>query len=195
MKAIESVVIVGSSATGKSTLVDSLRKPEYDDRVVIPNRYITRPPRLNDNTSENTHISHAQFQDGVERGVIVPYWMRPMGESRRERYGFNIVADNDDRLRIYSANNAFLRHPNDSTRSVLETGLVVVVAAQTAVRDRRLNERSPDMGEAERALRLDDDGADIPDTHDRVEIINTTGMTPIQGQVAFEGLIGQILHA
>lgn len=194
MKNVESIVIVGSSGTGKSTLVDGLRHPEYEDKVVMPNRYTTRPERMNDNMSENSHISQAGFKEGVKRGVIVPYWMRPMEGDRQERYGFNQIAEDDDRLRVYSANNAFLRHPNDSTRKVLETGLVVVVAASLLERTRRLTQRSPDMDDAERAARLSDDGTDMLNAHSRVEVIHTTSMSAQRGQLALQALIGRVLN-
>lgn len=196
MSSLEAVVVVGSSGAGKSTLVDGLRDPAYEDGIVIPNRYITRPYRLNDNDNENTHISVGAFNEGIAQGTIVPYWMRPMSlqkGGRQEGYGFNVTADNDDRLRVYSANNAFLRHPNQSTKTVLEKAIVVVAAASLLTRSRRLAERSPDMSHEERSLRLWDDGRDILRAHEHTQVIDTTNLTPEEGQLALQAIIARRL--
>lgn len=123
MKKYDSLIIVGSSGSGKTTLVNGLRTSKFASKIVIPARYITRPARQGDDTVENRHVSREAFTAGVHDGVISPHWSRTLDGSRVEQYGFDKVDDN--RLRVYSANNAFLRDRNLSVEAVLRSGLVV----------------------------------------------------------------------
>src|ERR1700722_3442378 len=109
MKRYESLVVVGSSGTGKTTAVNGLRIPQYADRLVIPHRYITRPQRAGDDLTENSHLSHRAFELNARAGIFSPHWQRILEDERVERYGFDTVAPKDTRLKVYSANNAFLR--------------------------------------------------------------------------------------
>jgi hypothetical protein len=143
--------------------------------------------------AENAHVGTIQFAEGVQQGIITPHWARPMEEGRWERYGFDIIDDDDDRLPVYSANNAFLRHPNQSTKKILENGLVVLVTAGTAARARRLRQRSPDLQNGELDVRLRDTGNDLPKLHDPTEIIRTTKMTLEEGQLAFRSIVERYL--
>jgi ribose 1,5-bisphosphokinase PhnN len=190
MKKYESVVIVGSSGSGKTTLVNGLRVPHYADKLAIPARYITRPARQGDDMVENRHVSHEVFQTGVDDGTILPHWSRTLDGGRVERYGFDKV--NDDRLRVYSANNAFLRDPNPSIETVLRSGLVVHVMASEIERSNRLDERSPDMASAERQVRLADGGQDM--AHTNLEIIDTSQLTDVEGQLALQSIVEQVIR-
>lgn len=190
MEKYDSLVVVGSSGSGKTTLVNGLRTREYADRVAIPARFITRPVRQADDTVENRHVTHEVFQAGVNSGVILPHWSRTLDGGRLERYGFDRV--DDDRLKVYSANNAFLRDRNPSVEVVLRNCLVVHVIASEAERRNRLGERSPDIATAERQVRLADCGEDM--THTNLEIIDTSRLTDSEGQLALRGLVEQILE-
>lgn len=189
MKRYESLVVLGSSGSGKTTLVNGLRIPEYADRLAIPVRYITRPARQGDDTVENRHVSHEVFQAGVDEGTIMPNWSRTLDGGRVERYGFDKV--NDDRLRVYSANNAFLRDRNPSVEAVLHSGLVVHVMASEVARSNRLGERSPDMAPAERQVRLADSGQGM--THVNLEVIDTSQLTDAEGQFALRSIVERVL--
>ncbi|MET1033594.1 MAG: hypothetical protein ABWX94_03775 [Candidatus Saccharimonadales bacterium] len=192
MRNNKSVVIVGSSGAGKTTLVNGLRTPEYTDRLIVPHRYITRPYRLGDDLIENSHLGPEVFRERVEEGAIWPFWNRTLDGGRVEQYGFEAHED-DTKLRVYSANNAFLRDQNKSVLSVLQNGLVVVAMAAQDARDSRLDERSPDMSAAERAVRLGDSGVDILDSTVQIEIIDTTNLSPEQGQRALQDVVNAVL--
>lgn len=68
---IDSVAIVGSTCSGKSTIVDAIRcAVELRGLVDVPMRYITRPKRGKNNTVENTHLNGDEFQAKVDAGEI-----------------------------------------------------------------------------------------------------------------------------
>lgn len=188
----KSIVVVGSSGAGKTTLVNGLRTPEYAGKVVIPHRYITRPYRQGDDLVENSHLTSEVFQARVKTGAIWPFWNRTLDGGRVERYGFD-ASEDTGRVRVYSANNAFLRDQNESVASVLRNGLVIIAMAGQEARDSRLGERSPDMSSAERAIRLGDSGIDILESTVQVEIIDTTNLSPEQGQRALQDIVNTVL--
>lgn len=190
---IRSIVVVGSSGAGKTTLVNSVRGPEYSDRLIVPRRFITRPPREGDDRSENSYLPHDIFDESVNTGTIWPHWERWFEGGRKEQYGFQEYPSLDFRRRMYSANNAFLRRPSESAFSVLQTSVVVAVVADEDVRAKRLTVRSPDMSDEERAIRLRDDGLDILQNVARLEVIDTTNASPDQGQRAFQAIVQKVL--
>jgi len=190
---IRSIVVVGSSGAGKTTLVNSVRGPEYSDGLVVPRRFITRPPREGDDRSENSYLPHDIFDEGVNAGTIWPHWERWFEGGRREQYGFQDYPSLDFRRRVYSANNAFMRRPSESVFSVLQTSVVIAVVADEDVRAARLRERSPDMSDDERAVRLSDNGLDILQNVARLEVIDTTDASPEQGQRAFQNILQTVL--
>ena len=119
MKKINSIIIVGSSGSGKTTLVNGLRTKKYADKVVVPRRYITRPQRQGDDLIENIHITKEEFEQKLKAGEIDPAWTRELENGRLEQYGFVPIEPGDNRLRIYSGNNAFLRDINSSVQKIL----------------------------------------------------------------------------
>lgn len=194
MPDIESLVVIGSSGSGKTTLVNGLRDERFETRVVIPERRITRPKRAGDDLVENDHTTQIDFKEGIG-SIIDPYWSRELEPERIEQYGFVPPDKNDPRLRIYSANNAFMRDRNPSVERVLLRGLVVVVTAERDTRKQRLADRSPDLSDAERAIRLDDDGGDIilpPGL--LIGSIDTTHLSPAEGQKAFQDIVSLVLE-
>ncbi len=189
---VNSIIVVGSSGSGKTTLVNGLRVSEYADKVVVPRRYITRPERQGDDLVENIHVTKEVFEQKLKAGEIDPAWTRELENGRLEQYGFVPVEPSDNRLRIYSGNNAFLRDINPSVAKILDSAKVVVCMAQPEKRTSRLGDRSPDMSESERAVRLGDSGADTLEFGD-VDIIETTNLSPDQGQEALRKLIQQYI--
>ncbi|MEK7620962.1 MAG: hypothetical protein AAB395_01255 [Patescibacteria group bacterium] len=190
MKKINSIIIVGSSGSGKTTLVNGLRTKKYADKVVVPRRYITRPQRQGDDLIENIHITKEEFEQKLKAGEIDPAWTRELENGRLEQYGFVPIEPGDNRLRIYSGNNAFLRDINSSVQKILNNAQVVVCMAQPEKRTSRLGDRSPDMSESERSVRLSDSGADALE-FDNIEIIETTNLSPADGQKALQDLMQQ----
>lgn len=193
MRNFESIVIVGSSGSGKTTLVNGIRGCDYESRLVIPRRHITRPEREGDDLDENIHTNKEEFARKVGVGLIYPYWSRLLDEGRVEQYGFDAVELDDERLRVYSANNAFMRDRNPSAVSVLGKSLVVVAISNLESRAARLGVRSPDIAETERAVRLGDDGADVLEADLAINVVNTTSLAPSEGQLAMRRIVDEIL--
>lgn len=187
---VKSVFVVGSSASGKTTLVNGLRSPAYRHRVVVPRRFVTRTGRRDDDPSENLHLSHTRFQSRVDAGEIHPYWHRTLEHGRTERYGFESIDKTNHRLRVYSANNALLRDINASVREVLETAILIIVTTRHATREARLSAK--DMPEDERTVRLGDDGKDVLDAGLAARFIDTTDLTPLEGQQALRLIADEV---
>lgn len=168
---VDSVVIVGPSCAGKTTLVDAVRASDLVARglVDVPTRYLTRPPRAGDSTIENTHVSEVMFARHVSEGVIALDWVRVMERGRAVRYGFR--APRPGTLPVYSANNGIYAATTAELRpaGALAHALFVGVYAPREVRAARLRRRSPDLASAfpdEAAHRLADDEASmLPHVH------------------------------
>lgn len=170
MPELDSLVIVGSTCSGKTGLVRSLRD-FYGDKLAIPLRYITRPRRKNDDLVENKPVFLEEFQSLVKKGLIDVWWERQMEGDRIEYYGFERVIS-VGRLRIYSANNAIVRDPNAKLEK-LGKFKILAIKADHPVRVERLSLRSPDLSPKEIEYRLGDDGLDAIEKADFV-IDNTS---------------------
>lgn len=187
---IQGIALVGSSASGKSTLMKRIRLDLASCKdIAIPTRCITRPHRLGDDTVENKFLSHEEFQSQVDSGDIPIHWVRKMEGRRTECYGFEVT--DPQRLAVYSANNDFFRRIQDANESLeknsdskqinkriatlSKTMLILGVYAPDVVRRSRLYERSPDLTTSEKEYRIGDssDGI-IPYCH---VLINNHGDT------------------
>ncbi len=73
--------------------------------------------------------------------------------------------------------------------------MVVIAHANHDTRRQRLAVRSPDLLEAEVAVRLQDSEIDILQGNVSLEIISTGGLSPEQGQQAFRNIIDDVLSA
>ena len=198
MADFESLIVAGSSGTGKTTAVSGLRTVEFAEKLVIPLRFMTRPWRTNDDEQESRHIDEDNYQSAVAWGVINPYWRRAYDIGHIVHYGFRSLAPEEERLRVYSANNAFLREDrrrNPSISPVLASGLVVILEADTQKRDERLLERSPDMPASERHARIADAGNDLLSLAGAkdVEYIDTTNFSDVDCQQALQEIVRKIL--
>lgn len=179
LSTIDTLVIVGSSGVGKSTLVDALRN-EFGDIcpwvITFPKRPITRPKREGDNMEENIHTTEEELQKEIDFSnkiyLIDPdsmsqrrmmrdmhkqkefiYWEREMEEGRMTTYAFEAPSI-FNQLKVLSANNAFGEQNYNSER--FENALFIGITAPEEDRESRLLERSPDMNKAEREKRLSD---------------------------------------
>jgi len=188
---IRSVVVIGSSGCGKTTLVSGVRTPPYSNDMVVPRRLVTRSEREDEDSRENRHIARDEFRALVAAGRVDPCWSRLLERGREEHYGFESIDIADARLRVYSANNGFARSRHRSVLRVLRNSLVVVVTSRREARKARLAEK--DMPQPERAVRLADDAHDILRAERLVRVIDTSELTPLEGQRAFQEVIDRIL--
>lgn len=166
MAKIDSLIVVGSTCSGKTGLVRSLRDI-YGERLIIPLRYITRPQRQNDDLVENRPVPNEVFQDLLDKSLIDVWWKRAMEGNRVELYGFETVENPKNKLRIYSANNDILRDEQAYLENI-GSYKVLAIKADHKVRARRLQERSPDLSLEEVEYRLGDDGLDVSEKADFV---------------------------
>ncbi len=167
MKKPRSIIVVGSSGNGKTTLVNGLRHHEAD--FAFPKRYITRPQRKSDDLVENKHVTHDDFKQFLQDGHLEVAWQRPLGKDRYERYGFEVVAPDQRKIVVYSANNALLR---DKTAilpdSFFDDCFIVLMKADDDIRRQRMLQRSPDIVGEELDVRVRDNGLDLVSKADLV---------------------------
>lgn len=149
LQEIDSIIFVGSSFVGKSTMVDAIREaiveePKLASCLSIPKRIITRPKRENDNLVENTFRTLEEFSAMVASGEVGLHWIRKMEGTRTESYGF--LPSETGSVPIYSANNAVVNNRESvQPGEVLGKALIIAVYAPEDVRVRRLQDRSPDL--------------------------------------------------
>ena len=181
------VALIGSTAAGKTVLVQGIRSGFQDDSgIVIPKRYITRPPRAGDDFVENQHLTREEFEAKKQKKEIGFSWARHMEGTRQELYGF--ATTEPEKLAIYSANNDFVRRIQDLSKTVL----VVGVFAPDEVRSQRLLTRSPDMKEAERNYRLGDSSSNIvPFCHLLIKNFGETESQSVQDVVSLIRIIAK----
>ena len=173
LEQINAVIIVGSSFTGKSTLVDAIRDvtvqdPQTFGRLSVPKRMITRPQRQNDNLVENDFRSPAEFTTMVQNGEVYLHWVRKMEGTRTESYGF--LSPEPGTIPVYSANNAIINNKESvNPNSLLGRSLIIAVYAPESIREYRLFDRSPDLAAEkpeETAYRLADKAVSMyPESH------------------------------
>lgn len=166
MSKIDSLIVVGSTCSGKTGLVRALRD-FYGDRLIIPLRYITRPQRQNDDLVENRPVPNEVFQDLLDKKLIDVWWKRSMEGDRVELYGFATAENPKNKLRIYSANNDFLRDEQAHLENI-GNYKVLAIKADHKIRAERLHKRSPDLRMEEVEYRLGDDGIDVIEKADFV---------------------------
>ncbi len=176
---LRAVVFFGSSASGKTSLVNSIREMEKDIPIQIPRRLITRSHRMNDDLNENAHVTKEEFEQlatgnstldpdsynswkralHASEGII--NWEREMEGGRKEKYGFEkSLYYLDERIKILSGNNDLARH-KDEIPYPDEQVLWIGVYAPKETRAQRIEKRSPDMLEQEKVYRLGDEGKDV----------------------------------
>lgn len=149
LEKIDAIIFVGSSFTGKSTLVDAARNaiaqdPSVLGRLSVPKRIITRPQRQNDNLLENDFRSSTEYATMVQNGEVDVHWVRKMEGTRTESYGF--LPPESGTVPVYSANNAVVNNKESvNPNTLLEKSLLITVYAPENTRKRRLFDRSPDL--------------------------------------------------
>ncbi len=173
LRDIDSIIFVGSSFAGKSTMVDAIRDaiaqdPELASHISIPKRIITRPQRQNDNLIENDFRTAGEFSRMVANGEVGLHWVRKMEGTRTENYGF--LPPESGKVPVYSANNAVINNAESvEPTDLLSRSLIIALYAPEEVRERRLQDRSPDLvaqKPVEAAYRLADKAVNMyPSAH------------------------------
>lgn len=187
MKRPLSIVVVGSSGNGKTTLVNGLRA--YENDFIFPKRYITRPRRKGDDLIENEHVRPEKFDSLLQGGDLEIAWSRPLGKARHERYGFETLTSRPEQIIVYSANNALLR----DEMAILPEGFfddcfIVLVKAADDIRRKRMFGRSPDIANEEMSIRIKDHGLDLVPKADL--IIDTHTFSPEEAVTLIRSSIG-----
>ncbi len=134
-----SVVVVGPSCVGKTTLVDRLRHANIPG-VVVPDRFVTRPRRKGDHPAESRPLSVDELEL-PPRGKLGLWWTRPMEHGRVEHYAFARAPAG--MLPIYSANNAILA--GACPPEALAGAVIAGITAPDHDRQARMLVRSPDL--------------------------------------------------
>lgn len=144
---IKKIIIIWSSASWKSTMINYLKKHIWDN-TFIPKRYITREKRMNESEDENLFITKQNLDDLYKKWEIDFKWNRIMEKNwencRDEMYWFEKTSD--WKLKIYWCNNAIYNNnqsiePND----IMKDSLVIWIYAPDEIRWLRLQKRSPDL--------------------------------------------------
>lgn len=175
MSKIDSLIVVGSTCCGKTSIVRGLRE-FYGKKIIIPLRYITRPQRANDDLVENQPVPMKKFQELLRNYEIDVWWKRPMEGDRVELYGFETVKNPENKFRVYSANNAILRDKEAHLKNI-GTYKVLAIKADHNVRVARLHKRSPDLSQKEVEYRLSDNGIDVIE---KADFVIDNSYAPIQ---------------
>lgn len=138
---VDAIVIVGATCTGKTTLVDELRRAALAG-IEIPRRFVTRAPRADDLPAEAGHLSAAELDAGLARGDLHLHWSRTL-DDQTERYAF--ATPRPGVLAVYSANNAIYLPDNARPPGALANALFVGIYAPDEIRAQRLRARSPEL--------------------------------------------------
>lgn len=188
---IESVVIVGPTCVGKSTLVAAVRGSELyaSGAVDVPVRFITRLPRAGDDLVENVHVTDDELAARVAAGDVGLRWTRRMEGGRTIRYGF--ARPRPGALPVFSANNAILSADAElMPASGLDHALRIAVHAPSELRAQRLRTRSPDLwahpGEVTHRLAEADEGNVhvVIENHGELEPIAKLEIVTLLGSLA-----------
>ena len=172
LKQVSSLVLIGSSCTGKSTLIDTLQKsiPVESGLIDVPLRYITRSRRFGDRDSENIFVSENKFKEMQRSGEIGLAWERSL-HGPNTLYGFP-PKKTGSVLTVYSANND-LYHQREKLCG--KDMLFMEVMAPLDARIQRMLQRSPDLSEEEIAARLRDHPFIIQETNEAMDFIPCVG--------------------
>lgn len=132
---IDSIVLIGSTCVGKTTLANAIRAANIAG-IDVPQRFVTRAPRAGDVPEEASHLTSAELDAAIAAGTVRLHWSRTLESAHVERYGF--AAPRSGVLPFYSANNAICE-------LALPNALVIGVYAPDAIREQRLFARNPEL--------------------------------------------------
>ena len=130
---IDSIVLIGSTCAGKTTLANAIRAAAISG-IDVPRRFVTRAPRAGDSLEEASQMSGPELDAAIAVGTVRVHWSRMLESGHVERYGF--AAPRSGLVPVYSANNAI---------GPIANTLVIGVYAPDVIRERRLRARSPEL--------------------------------------------------
>ena len=144
------VYITGPSCAGKTSCIEYL-KDKNEGIFNFPLRVITRPGRNYDESNENTFLDKEVFKRKRKNNEdFFLNWVRPMEENRKEYYGFYEDDAAEDKINIFSCNNALILN-NDSVQPDnifnIYQSLFVAVWVPADIRMKRMKERTPEYSE------------------------------------------------
>ena len=186
------IAIVGSSCSGKSTLVATARSCALD--IHFPKRLITRTARLGDDIVENEYCSLATLQRLWTSMQLSVRWDRNLGGEHREHYAFRPLEISMPN--VLSANNSFARNESVNWCGAVSPAItLVLIHAPSELRASRLHDRSPDLIQtkaAETEVRLGDNADDLRKSVHFV--INNYGKNEALALSSFKHIISDILR-
>jgi ribose 1,5-bisphosphokinase PhnN len=139
---VRSILVVGPSNSGKTTMVNMMRDM-VDGVFEVPKRILTRPMRENDDLNENKFVDVDEFKRLTKGGLA---WNRNAGEGTTEWYGFPPASEG--KIAIYSANSSILESDAEVVSAdpdFFSHTLIVYVNAPIEVLEERMHRRSPDL--------------------------------------------------
>ncbi len=148
LTAVQRIIFLGSSCVGKSTLEKAVRTatltdPILGEKVSVPRRVVTRPPRFDDG-NDMYFVSPDELVQMAATGVLGLYGVKLMEGDREEPYGY--LKPRERTLPVFFANNQTLKN-RTSVRpiGVLDSALLVLIYTPDFVREQRLKARSPEL--------------------------------------------------
>lgn len=193
-RVLKGVIIVGSSCSGKTTLINTISNSELcrSGKLSVPLRYTTRAKRKNDSPGENSYVSKEVFARMIRKSQLLFYWKKRFDSLREERFGFARLPAGS--LPVYSGNNGLLYNKDSIYPSgILDSMLLIGIYAPDEVRKERLLKRSPDLAltrPEEIRYRIKDSSRDILD---KVHfVINNYGSYMRDSKQNIIGLLGRI---
>lgn len=138
------VVVAGASGVGKTTLVQSLdgRRLPAGHRIEAARRVVTRNQRLGEDPTESDFVSQPELHTLVAHGRVPFVWSRSFAD-RDEWYGFRRTGDAE--VVIFPGNDALIPQLGRLAERFLGPVLLVVLTCPQEERERRLQNRSPDL--------------------------------------------------
>lgn len=144
------VYITGQSCAGKTSCIEYL-KSKNENLFNFPLRVITRPGRNYDESNENTFLDKEEFKRKRKNNEgFFLNWVRPMEDNRKEYYGFYEKDVLEDKVNIFSCNNALILNkssiqPEDIFAN--HKSLIVNIWASADIRMDRMKKRTPEYTE------------------------------------------------
>lgn len=138
------IVIAGASGAGKTTLANGLRECclARTNDLVVARRLVTRPARLGETDAESEFIDAATLRWRLGEGIARFTWRRDMGR-RAEWYAFE--TPDEAPVTAFPANDAILGNLDEFQARFRGLTAVVIITCPQNERERRLQDRSPDL--------------------------------------------------